>query len=331
MKKSLFVILIISIVALTGCVGPQSQKKNTNELYTQVAGTVSVQLTEVAALTPSPTSTNTPEPTPTPTLTPIPSPTPLPPTPTWAPIAAGRVTAPILLYYRIAGSVDEDPNYQWESTANMSPSIFRQQLEVLKNAGYNTVTVSQLVDVVRDGGVLPPNPIVITFEGAPVSLYTQAYPIMKQFGFVGTVYAVVSQIDGKAMTTSAQLKEMIAAGWEVGSKGMTGIDLSANHEQAGYEISTSRIELGKLLGVEIKTYSYPGGALDDIISGARVSGWGYMSAAGLGKRSDITSGDIYYLPRYEIGRDMAISDFAGILPVKPATLPTQVTVTKQVQ
>ncbi|MCE1252866.1 MAG: hypothetical protein LWX83_04865, partial [Anaerolineae bacterium] len=189
MKKSLFVVLIISIVALTACLGPQSTKKNTMELYTQAAGTVSVQLTQVAALTPSPTFTNTPEPTPTPTLTPIPSPTPLPPTPTWAPIAAGRVTAPILLYYRIAGSVDEDPNYQWESPANMSPSIFRQQLDVLKSAGYNTVTVSQLAEVIRNGGVLPPNPVVITFEGAPISLCTQAFPIMKEYGFIGTVYA----------------------------------------------------------------------------------------------------------------------------------------------
>ncbi|MCE1255452.1 MAG: polysaccharide deacetylase family protein, partial [Anaerolineae bacterium] len=143
--------------------------------------------------------------------------------------------------------------------------------------------------------------------------------------------AVVGQIDGKAMCTSPQLKELVAAGWEIGSKGMTGVDLTANPDSAGYEISTSRTELGKILGVEVKTYSYPGGVISDIINGVRVSGWGYLSAAGLGKRTDITTNDIYYLPRYEIFRDTTVDAFAGILPVKPSVLPTQVTVTKQVQ
>ena len=147
---------------------------------------------------------------------------------------------------------------------------------------------------------------------------------MKQFGYVGTVYAVVGQIGGGGMMSLVQMKEMVAAGWEFGSKGMTGIDVVKNHDQAGYEISTSRVELGKLLNVEIKSFSYPGGAMDDIVNGARVSAWGYQSAVGLGRSADIENGILYYLPRYEIPKDMKITDFAAYLPVAPVWIPTDI-------
>jgi peptidoglycan/xylan/chitin deacetylase (PgdA/CDA1 family) len=328
MKKIFSILMTVVFLTLSACSAIQKTPVDENAIYTVAAKTVSVQLTSVAALTPSATLTSTPKPTLTPTLTPIPSATPLPPTPTWAPIAAGKVAAPIFLYYRVAGNTDDDPNYQWDGQYYISPNVFRQRLEVLKKAGYNSVTISQLVDVVRNGGTLPPHPFVMTFEAASISLYKVAYPIMKEFGYVGTVYAIVSQIDGKGMASTEQLKEMIASGWEVGSKGMTGIDLSSHHDQAGYEISTSRIELGKKLGVEVKTYSYTG-AMDSIINGARVSQWGYQSAVGVGKSYDITDGLLYYLPRYEMRNDLLIADFANLLPQVPANLPTQVTPTRQ--
>jgi peptidoglycan/xylan/chitin deacetylase (PgdA/CDA1 family) len=321
MKKYALGLLILII--LVGC-SPQSATPDRNMLYTQAAQTVFVQMTQASALTPSATATLTPIPTATITLTPVPSPTPVPPTPTWAAVQAGKVVAPVLLYYRIAGTTHDDPNYKWNSSVNIAPDNFKIQMQVLKTAGYGTMTVTQLADTVRKGGTIPPNPIVITFDTAAISTYTQAFQIMKQYGYVGTVYTVVGQIGGGGMMSLDQMKEMVAAGWEFGSKGMTGIDVVKNHDQAGYEISTSRVELGKKLGVEVKSYSYPGGAMDSIVNGSRVSGWGYQSAVGLGRSADINNGNLFYLPRYEIQKDMKITDYASILPVPPTWIPTEI-------
>ena len=187
------------------------------------------------------------------------------------------------------------------------------------------MTVSQLVDAVNKGGQIPAHPFVATFDNASISTYTQAYKIMKEFGFVGTVYTVVGQIDGgAAMMSTDQMKEMVAAGWEFGSKGMTGIDLTKNHEAAGYEVATSRSELSTKLGVEVKTFSYPFGAIDDVINGSRISQWGYQSAAGLGNSSEINSGNLFFLPRYVIQKDMKYTDFASFLPAPATWIPTEI-------
>ena len=197
-------------------------------------------------------------------------------------------------------------------------------MELLNKNGYSSMTVTQLSDAVRKGGVIPPHPFVVTFDNSSISTYKLGYKIMKQYGFVGTVYVVVGQIGGGGNMTLDQMKEMVADGWEFGSKGMTGIDLTKNHESAGYEVSNSRTELGNKLGVEVKTFSYPGGATDDMINGARISQWGYQSAAGLGRSSDINSGVLYYLPRYELKKDMKIADFTAFLPAVPTWIPTEI-------
>ncbi len=56
------------------------------------------------------------------------------------------------------------------------------------------------------------------------SQYTNAFPIMKKYGFTGVLYTVVlyiGQHSGVAADpdylTIDQLKEMAAAGWEIGS------------------------------------------------------------------------------------------------------------------
>jgi peptidoglycan/xylan/chitin deacetylase (PgdA/CDA1 family) len=324
MKK--YGLILFAILILSAC-SPQPVQIDRNILYTQAAKTVFVQMTAASALTPSATATFTPVPTATITLTPVPSPTSIPPTPTWVAVQAGKVVAPIFLYTRIAGSRDDDPNYKWNSNVNIPPDAFRAQLQILKTNGYNSMTISQLTDAVRSGGQIPPNPFVVTFDNGSISTYTQGFKIMKEFGYVGTVYVVVGQmIGGGGMMSLDQMKEMLAAGWEFGSKGMTGIDLTKNHEAVGYEVASSRTELGKKLGLEIKSFSFPFGAMDDIINGGRVQTWGYQSAAGLGRSSDINSGNLFYLPRYEINKDMKYADFAALLPTPPAWIPTEVPV-----
>ena len=63
--------------------------------------------------------------------------------------------------------------------------------------------------------------------------------------------------------------------------------------------------------------------LHDIVNGGRVQAWGYQSAAGLGRSSDISSGNLYFLPRYEIRKDIKSAAFAAILPVAPVWIPTE--------
>ncbi len=318
MKKIWFILLFALLI--TSC-GPAQPSSDPNLIYTQAAETVAAQLTGAAVLTPpTATATETPLPEPTATETSTPAPT-VTPTEAWVNSPAGKATVPILLYNIVADSVDDDPYYQWESPLNVSSKQFEQEMMALKDLGYTSVTVSQLAKVIWEGGPLPPRPVVITFDSNKLGIYRKAFPVMKRLGLVGTIYVVVNQLNGSGVMSTQQLKDLVAAGWEVGSKGMTGNNLvdtlASNPDSIGDEISGSRLALEQSLGVPVTSFSYPAGAIDaegQITS--RVQSWGYKSAVGLFKSSDHSLGTIYYMPRFEIRKDLALEDFMGLLPWK---------------
>lgn len=41
---------------------------------------------------------------------------------------------------------------------------------------------------------MPAKPILLTFDGATMDFYNNAYPILKQYGFNATEYVVTDQI-----------------------------------------------------------------------------------------------------------------------------------------
>lgn len=320
MKKTWMYLIVILLFALVAGCGPKEPAVDTNMVYTQAAQTVGAQLT--AAYTPPPTEepTQTPEPTATVTVTPPPSPT---PTEAWAAFPAGSAKVPILLYTHIAAGLEDNIYYQHESPLNIDPEVFRQQMQVLKQAGYTSIPVSLVSQILVSGGNLPPRPVVITFDGNTAGLYTKAFPIMKEMGFTGVLYLVSSQLDGKGALSSAQVKEMVAAGWEVGSKGMTGVDLTKaeNTKKWSDEISSSRLDLEKKLEVPVTSFAYPGNGFNGEIAD-RVSRWGYTNAVGIGKTSDHERWtSLFYLPRYEITNKLTLEDFVSYLPWKPDTMP----------
>ena len=61
------------------------------------------------------------------------------------------------------------------------------------------------------------DPIVITFDDGFESTYTIAYPIMQQYGIVGTVYVVPSWIGSPGYLTLAELNILHNAGWTIAS------------------------------------------------------------------------------------------------------------------
>jgi peptidoglycan/xylan/chitin deacetylase (PgdA/CDA1 family) len=240
---------------------------------------------EIASLTPFQAITNTS----TPTLTPLPSETPTPTvtetatplptptiTPTWAFNSTGKVTAPILLYHHIA---DIEP----ASRYYVSPQDFQTQLETLLKWGYTPVTVSAIVATIIKGGNLPNRPVVISFD------------------------------DGKDIVTVDQLKEMAAAGWEIGSHSMSHQDLTKLHDKAQTEIGLSKSDLEKEIGVKVTTFAYPYGTTDPYLV-TKVQNYGYQGAVGLGTTYEHSWATIFYLSRIEVESDYDLVKFGSILP-----------------
>ncbi len=262
---------------------------------------------------PSETGTITPTFTPTETLTPSPSATPtstLTPTSTVTPEftfhGPGDVTVPILLYHHIGYSQKDSPYY-------VSPEEFEKQMNLLYQWGYRTITVEQLAQAIQRGGQLPNKPILLTFDDGSETVYTDAQPIMQNYGFTGTAYIVYNFIGAGLFMDRDQIRELHAAGWEIGSHGVSHVELPSRPGKQEEEIVRSRQRLEVYLDVPIRSFAYPFGAYDSDSLGF-VKFAGYIAAMGLGDKSVQGKENIYYLYRQSVTAETTLEMFASLLP-----------------
>jgi hypothetical protein len=139
------------------------------------------------------------------------------PTPVWE-YKSGTITCPILLYHRVAEP--PSPNSS-DARYFMPPEELKWQLQALKDWGYTTIPMSLLVTAIIQGAQLPPRPVVISFDDGYETVFENAYPIMRDFGFSGILYIVGEYIGAKGYMSADQLTQMAANGWEIGSHSMT--------------------------------------------------------------------------------------------------------------
>lgn len=273
---------------------------------------VATPVVQIPSPTVSPTATATPEPsaTPSPSATPTETPTStFPPTelsPTWVWTDPGRVIVPILLYHHV--SDDHGMNRYF-----VTPENFRGQMRALKRWGYTSITPSTLVQVLTQGGDLPARPVIITFDDGNLDVYSNAFPIMKKLGFVGTFYIVAEKLAEYNLVNAEQLSEMIAAGWEIGSHSLSHNDLTYNHASLNQEILQSRLLLEDILGVPVRSLAYPFGLADDYVK-EWTQEYGYTSGMGLGTFNDHTPNSLYFLSRREVRFEFDMDAFKALLP-----------------
>jgi peptidoglycan/xylan/chitin deacetylase (PgdA/CDA1 family) len=269
-----------------------------------------------------PTSTPPPSATPTSSLTPSVTPTSAPsatPTPTWVWQGPKDVQVPILMYHHIAVSPIGSRYY-------VPPERFEEELKLLHDWGYATITTTQLVQAITQGALLPPHPMILTFDDANADNFTNAFPLMQKFGFTGVLYVPYDYVGTVGYLTVANIEEMAAAGWEVGSHTLTHPSnfLALDPASLRAEVVDSRRRLEALLNLPILTFAYPfgenSGAAVDYVHFAR-----YIAGMGAtGFTSDQGLGNLFVLQRCEIKGSDDAKTMTRFLPWlgDPAFLPT---------
>lgn len=173
--------------------------------------------------------------------------------------------AMILGYHGVA----DCPRQYDQAMLQLPPARFRAQIELMHSAGFRFVTVAELVRRASGG---PPSPglAAVTFDDAMRNVLTEALPILAEFQIPATVYAVTDWLGGRspwigpngdgALLTADELRQLGAAGWEIGSHTVTHADLSRlDYESCRREIDESCKVLESLTGEPVQTLAYPFG------------------------------------------------------------------------
>lgn len=158
-----------------------------------------------------------------------------------------------------------------ETAMRIHTSKFRRQMEAIRQSGLKVLTLQEFTAWKKGDAKIPESCILITFDDGWKSVYTDAYPILKEFGFPFTIFLYKNYVDGggKALTLP-MIQEMTANGASVGSHSVShpypltvksfrkkGPD--AYDAYLRKEIGESKRFLESKFPVKVTTYAYPGG------------------------------------------------------------------------
>jgi peptidoglycan/xylan/chitin deacetylase (PgdA/CDA1 family) len=209
---------------------------------------------------------------------------------------------------------------------SVTPDNFAAQMAYLHSVGAHTVTLAQVMSSLNGGRALPPHSVVLTFDDGHDDFATEATPIMKRYGFVGTDFVVPGFLGHASYMTQAQVREVDAEGMVIGAHTVHHVALATvSLPIAQAEIVGSKQLLQQLLGHQVVDFAYPYGSYDAAVGNL-------VRAAGFRDAVTTYAGDVQYaarpfvLDRIRVSGGEGLASFAAeaLLPPPPRgwTAPT---------
>ena len=174
---------------------------------------------------------------------------------------------PALMYHSIS-----EPSPGWPADLCVKPAVFEEHLQFLKEWGYNVVTARQAMILLKSGQNVM-NTVILTFDDGYEDNYTQAFPLLKKYGFRGNFFVIGKDI-GKTFNqngivkymTFDQLKEMHQQGMEIGSHTMSHDPLAAIKPNfLPWEIYQPLNLFYEKMGFWISGIAFPNGSYNDVV------------------------------------------------------------------
>jgi peptidoglycan/xylan/chitin deacetylase (PgdA/CDA1 family) len=215
------------------------------------------------------------------------------------PAAAGAMP-PIAMYHSVS-PYTSDPYL-----ITVSPARFERQLRWLARRGLRGVSVAELLAARARGGAR--GLVALTFDDGYADFAEHALPALARYGFGATVFVLAGRLGGhnawdaggprKPLMTARQVRQVAAAGIEIGSHGLRHVRLpGVPRATLIAEIENSRAVLQAASGQPVAGFCYPYGDVSDGVAAA-VSAAGYSYGCAIWA-SELTGQ--HALPRIYVG------------------------------
>ncbi len=199
----------------------------------------------------------------------------------------------------------------------MRTSEFREQMEYIRQAGLTVISMQEFLEWRFGARELPAECVLITLDDGWRSVYTDAYPILREYGYPFTIFLYTSYLHGRGSSMNhAMIREMQQNGATVGShsvnhcypkewKAAQAKGDEAYAAKVDKELGESHDRLSALFG-PVNTYCYPGGYVTKPML-ERLPGYGYVAAFTVIPGKVTSTEDPWQIHRYMIfGTDPSI-------------------------
>ena len=165
---------------------------------------------------------------------------------------------------------------------NVSSGQFEQQMLFLKNIRFNCLSLSEPIsDNLIDRRHFENN-FILTFDDGYDDIYENAFPILKKFGFVATIFVIAQPVKGgnHHYLSWQKLMELAKNNFAIGSHALTHSRLSnLNSKTIKYELQKSKNIIEDRLGQSVELLAYPYGDSNERVR-AIAQECGYRAAFG---------------------------------------------------
>ncbi|NEB02021.1 polysaccharide deacetylase family protein [Streptomyces sp. SID13726] len=202
--------------------------------------------------------------------------------------------------YHSVGDCSDDP-YR----ITVTPDRLDRQLSWLSRRGLRGVPVSELLAAPSRTGL-----VGLTFDDGYADFLDHALPVLERHGFGATLFVLPGRLGGdnawdplgprKPLLTADGIRAAARAGVEIGSHGLTHVDLTkADDVLLHSELTDSRKLLEELTDTPVTGFCYPYGTIDRrAVDAVREAGYAYACAIDPGGIDSPLA-----LPRVHIGQN----------------------------
>ncbi len=222
------------------------------------------------------------------------------PQPSWRP-HTGPV--PILVYHALGTPPASEPY----PGLYVSRREFEAEMSWLARRGFQAVTLDEVMKAWYHGGTLPAKPIVITFDNGYPEQVTFAPAVLSRYGWPGVLNEITA-----GHLRPAQLRRVLAIGWEIDSHSVNHPDLTTlSPAELRYQVVASRRYLRRTFHIPVDSFCYPSSKYDStVIAAVRAAGYSNATTENAGYA---TRAHPFQLDRFEIEGGEGVAGLAADL------------------
>lgn len=222
---------------------------------------------------------------------------------------SGYQLVPILVYHNLGP--------QAKGRLTIAAKSFEEQMRYLKSQGFRVVSLKEFLEFVSLKRQLPQKSVVLTFDDGYKSFLQFAYPVLKELGFVATLFVYTDYVGTGANALSwADLKKLAEEGFQIEAHSKSHGDLrrAAGESTEAFtrrmraEMVQPREIFAKNLGYVPQTLAYPFGRQDDAVV-QKTSENGYLAAFTVRRQGNPSFAEPLRIHRSQIYSEMSLADF----------------------